>query len=244
MLLTGQVNGNMKQVSIPKIFKPYKCDDLVRLGKIFDGGYLVNREDVIRTKTLLSFGIGSDFSFEEQFANLSGCSVIAYDDTENVKDNINYKNFFGYKHTHVNKKVSDVNSDDSVSLRDILSNVGERTFLKCDIEGAEYKLLDDLIEYSDLFTGMVFEFHNLNMSGNLNEVSAFIGKVKQQLVHVHINNYMYYKVGEGPEQQNIPDVFELVFSSSDNVVWDRNIRLPHLFDMPNNPLDTDFQIHF
>ena len=91
---------------------------------------------------------------------------------------------------------------------------------------------------------MVLEFHDVNQNQNFNELSCFISKINLNLVHVHINNYMYYKVGEGPEQQNIPDVFELVFLSSSNVSWEKDIRLPHLFDMPNNPLDTDFQINF
>lgn len=234
----------MKIVTLPKIFKPYLCNDLVRLGKIYDGGYLVNKQDVVNSSCLLSFGIGEDFSFEEQFTKLNDCSVIAYDDSENVMNNTSYEAFFQGENKHIRKKVSVIDDDTNVNISSILEKCPKNTFLKCDIEGGEYQILDELIRYSTLFTGMVLEFHDVNQNQNFNELSCFISKVNLNLVHVHINNYMYYKVGEGPEQQNIPDVFELVFSSSSNVSWEKEIRLPHLFDMPNNPLDTDFQINF
>jgi hypothetical protein len=228
----------VKEVTLPKILKPYQCHDLIRLGKIYDGGYLVNKQDVLNTDRLLSFGIGTDFSFEEQFSKLSNCSVIAYDESDNVMDNSSYETFFQSKNQHIRQNISTTN------ISEILSYCPKNTFLKCDIEGGEYQILDDLIRHSNMFTGMVLEFHDVAQGANFNEMACFIAKVNLNLVHVHINNYMYYKVDEGPEQQNIPDVFELVFSSSPNVSWEKNVRLPHLFDMPNNPLDTDFSISF
>ena len=80
----------MITVTLPKIFQPYYCNNLVRLGKNHDGGYLVNEQDILKTKTLLSFGIGEDWSFEEQFTNLNNCPLIAYDGTlkiDEVKEN-------------------------------------------------------------------------------------------------------------------------------------------------------------
>jgi len=228
----------MKPVTLPKVFKPYQCNDLVRLGKIYDGGYLVNKQDVINSQCLLSFGIGSDFSFEEQFHKLNNCPVIAYDDSDEVTKNVSYNSFFNGENKHINQKVS------VSDIQTILDSCPKNTFLKCDIEGGEYQLLDELIRYSGKFIGMVFEFHDVHKYENYNDLSCFISKVKLNLVHVHINNYMYYKVGEGPEQQNIPDVFELVFSASENLSWEKHVRLPHLFDMPNNPLDSDFSISF
>lgn len=234
----------MKSIVLPKIFKPFKCDDLVRLGKIYDGGYLVNKQDVLKSDLLLSFGIGSDFSFEEQFSKLNNCPVIAYDDSTEVMNNPSYESFFQGKNTHIRKKVSITDDETTSDIAEILSTCSANTFLKCDIEGGEYQILDELIRHSRSFTGMVIEFHDAAQNINFHELACFIGKVNLNLVHVHINNYMYYKVGEGPEQQNIPDVFELVFSSSHNVSWEKNVRLPHLFDMPNNPLDSDFSISF
>lgn len=228
----------MRTVVLPKVLKPFKCLDLVRLGKVYDGGYLVNKHDVLKSTQLVTFGIGQDFSFEEQFYSINQCPIIAYDDSSLVETNVNYQTFFTGNNVHVKSKV------DITNVETIISQLPENTFLKCDIEGGEYELLDVVIRNSKLFSGMVFEFHDIHKYESINELMCFISKVNQKLVHIHINNYMYYKVGDEPNQQIIPDVVELVFSSSDNVTWSNEIVLPHIFDMPNNPLDSDFRILF
>lgn len=228
----------MRNVTLPLVFKPYQCNDLIRLGKVYDGGYLVNKHDVLNTKCLLSFGIGEDYSFEEQFTNLAKCPVVAYDDSVSVKTTKNYNDFFQHENVHIAEKVSAKN------IEQVLTNIPDQTFLKCDIEGGEYEIIDHLIYFSHKFTGVAIELHDVSKYENFNKVTCLISKLNQKLVHVHINNYMYYKVGDEPNQQIIPDVFELMFTSSSNVVWNPNIRLPHLFDMPNNPNDLEFSISF
>lgn len=52
---------------LPKLFKPKNLYKLIRLGRPNDGGYLVELNSILNTKTLISFGISSDWSFEEDF---------------------------------------------------------------------------------------------------------------------------------------------------------------------------------
>ena len=52
---------------LPKIFKPLNEYDLIRLGKDNDGGYLVEKESLAEAKSLISFGIAFDWSFEKHF---------------------------------------------------------------------------------------------------------------------------------------------------------------------------------
>lgn len=231
-------------ILLPKIFQPYSCVDLVRLGKIFDGGYLVNKKDVIKSNILVSFGIGQDFSFEQNFCSLANCPVHAYDNSEFVYNNKEYKNFFINENIHFPINVDNHNSVDTIDVETIFSQFESNVFLKCDIEGLEYKILDNIIKYSNIFSGIVIEFHEINKEQNYNDLINFISKINQKLVHIHVNNYMYYKIGEEENQRCIPDVLELIFSSSKNLVYDRHVKLPHLFDMPNNPFDKDFIINF
>jgi len=63
---------------------PFHCDDLVRVGKDNDGGYLVNEKDILKTDKLISFGIGEDISFEEQFCHIKNIPVVAYDSDDNI----------------------------------------------------------------------------------------------------------------------------------------------------------------
>ena len=50
---------------------PIPPSDLVRLGGKHDGGYLVSREAVLASKSLLSLGIAYDIEFESAFISLN-----------------------------------------------------------------------------------------------------------------------------------------------------------------------------
>ena len=221
----------MHIAKVPKIFQPFYCHDLIRLGKDHDGGYLVNRRDIERTQLLISLGVGTDISFERAFANINSCKVQAYDREINNID-LDAENFF--------------TGSNQLSMLDISSNNinsifhGSDIFLKCDIEGAEYGILSDIIQYSDKFTGMVIEFHDCNKTVNYDNLVNFIAKIPQRLVHTHVNNYFYYKTPQG----NVPDIFELSFSSSSNCEYKPQLQLPHSLDMTNNPNDQEFSLVF
>src|SRR5210317_910559 len=147
----------MKNVTLPKIFQPYHCPDLIRLGKDNDGGYLVNRKDIDDTRSLLSFGVGEDVSFEKDFINLNKpCPVYAYDET------------IGFDHSEFftgNKKLYHENITKS-NIKDILEKAGTQVFLNCDIDGGEYEILHELILYSHLFKGLTIEFHDISRYDN------------------------------------------------------------------------------
>jgi|CXWL01.1.fsa_nt_gi hypothetical protein len=48
-------------------WKPIHIDDLIRLGRPEDGGYVISRRCVEETQVLFSLGISEDWSFEEAF---------------------------------------------------------------------------------------------------------------------------------------------------------------------------------
>jgi hypothetical protein len=218
-----------------KIFQPYFCEDIIRLGKDNDGGYLVNKQDILKSKKLLSLGVGDDVSFEKDFMAVNDCPIVAFDGTINPDQEF-VKTFYSGNKTFINKNIG--NKEGEVSFKSLLGE--ESTFLKCDIEEHEYEILNDIIIHSKQFTGIAIEFHNINGKDNFNELLNFIAKVELKLVHVHVNNWFYYKT----EQGCIPDVIELTFTSSDNVVLYEDIKFPHKLDMSNRPGGEDFQITF
>jgi FkbM family methyltransferase len=223
----------MKIVTLPKVLMPYYCSDLIRVGKDNDGGYLVNKKDIDKSSTLLSFGVGEDISFEKEFTNRSNsCNLIAYDSTVQ-----NYHNTFFSDNKELVRE--------NVGIHNLRSIIGEKkqVFLKCDIDGSEYEILYDLASLSDKFTGLVIEFHDVSKYTNFNEIANFISKFELRLVHTHINNYSYTVIKD--TNVFVPNVIELTFSSSkENTMLKRNVDLPHLLDMPNNPNDGDFMIRF
>ena len=54
-------------VYLPTFFKPVKFDDLQRIGKSNDGGYIVRKQDIADTYHLISLGISFDWYFEKDF---------------------------------------------------------------------------------------------------------------------------------------------------------------------------------
>lgn len=219
----------MKNILLPKIFQPFECDDLIRLGKDNDGGYLANKEDVMSSKRLLSFGIGQDTSFETDFITKNKVDVLAFD--QSITE-LNVKNDMI---THYPINVTQYN------IEDILTKSGDSLFLKCDIDGGEYEILNTLIHNSHKFTGAVLEFHNISRPNIFNDLTNFISKFDLRLIHIHVNNYSYIV----SDDTYFADVIELSFSSSrKNTRLSDDISLPNKLDTPNNPDDEDFKIHF
>lgn len=221
----------MKRMMIPLILQPFECEDIVRLGKDNDGGYLVNRADVEKSTKLISFGIGDDWSFEDDFTKIKDCPVIGYDGS--VTDDIQ---FFTGKNKLVKQNVGP-----DCLLSDILEPDDTNVYLKCDIEGAEYDILIDIIKNSHRLSGITMEFHNLRHFAMFNKVAAFIGKINQKLVHTHPNDWCYIKI---TDDLFVPDVIEVSLTSSSNIKFNPDLVLPHSLDMPNNPQGENFMVTF
>jgi hypothetical protein len=236
----------MKTTMMPRVFQPFDSKDFVRVGKDNDGGYLTIKEDILKTKKLISFGIDTDWSFEIDFMKMNDCSITAYDNSVSQKllnDKTlqeSYLNFFSGNKTHISKNIGDTDTDDLIQFKTVIDNSGDGLFLKCDIEEYEYQFLDDLICRANQFTGVVMEFHNINNSDNFNSLTNFISKFDLKLVHLHCNNWAYFKLPDGSFR---PDCLELTFTSS-KVIYNSRLILPRELDMPNNPGDSDFQILF
>ena len=67
-------------MTFPINFKPSKRFDLIRVGNDNDGGYLVGKKTILRTKFLVSLGIGDDCSFEKNFLKFNNtANIYCYD---------------------------------------------------------------------------------------------------------------------------------------------------------------------
>ena len=72
-------------MKLPNFLCPkYKCE-LIRLGKENDGGYSVPNKSLGETKNVFGFGLGDDWSFEEDFYNRTKSKIYCYDHTVNWK---------------------------------------------------------------------------------------------------------------------------------------------------------------
>ena len=123
----------------PTFFTP----NIIRLGKNNDGGYLVIKNEK-KYKYLLSFGISDDVSFERDFSNEhSDCQIFCFDPTINdLPETIPNAKFYRIgldSKTGGNYK----NISDILKLVGIQQSDYSNTFLKIDIEGYEWSVLND-----------------------------------------------------------------------------------------------------
>ena len=137
----------------------YFTDDLIRIGKANDGGYVVIKSSLNTYKQLISFGIAGDISFEKQFQTYNQCMISCFDPSvqglpepmENTKFHklgIDSKNYGSY-----------VDLDTTVTLSDF--QFDSKIFMKMDIEGYEWNVLSDSNSFDILknFDQIVMEIH-------------------------------------------------------------------------------------
>ena len=242
----------MKSYSIPDFLRPFDCPNLIRLGRNYDGGYIVNRQDVESAGGLLSFGISNDWSFERDFSRENDVPIGAYDGSVTVNSiwkhywkNIlrldrldlmseawhgifNLHRFFDGKHRMlVNRFIGTRQDDKFLTLESVAKEANlRRVFIKMDVEGSEYELLDAIVALAQITTGLAIEFHSLGE--HMDDVLKFVKSYPLTLVHSHVNNCA------PPLENGYPQMLELTFSS--NAPSRAKVEgLPHVLDMSNSP---------
>lgn len=263
---------------LDKIFRPLKTIILDRIGDKYDGGYLVNKEDIYEANNFYSFGVGLSWKFENDIFKLKKIQnkkfqIFMYDHSIG-----NYfwfkiilvsffellrfkKKFFFYvikffelkkflknnecilKHYMIspaNLEHAEIYKLKVIDLDQIFKNKNKtrNNFIKIDIEGSEYRILDQLLTYQNYLTGCIIEFHDIDL--HIEKIKKFITNFNLSIIHCHVNNC-------GPIKDNYyPTQLEITFSHLANHEKDplHNFDLPHELDMPNNPKLKDEKIIF
>ena len=172
-----------------------------RLGKDYDGGYIIAEIPNIKYTTLLAGGIENDISFEEDFINKYTIdNAYAFDGTiNNLPKEIS-------KITFIKKNIGFENTEKITNLHDII-DVNESIFVKMDIEGGEIPWIKSLSdEQMNKFEQIVMEFH-FPFSDNEIDVFDKINK-NHYLIHFHGNNCCGLR---NHNNVDIPNVFECTY---------------------------------
>ena len=255
---------------LPKIFKPKNEYNLIRLGQDNDGGYLVEKDSFTEAKSLVSFGLSYDWTFEKQFSRIKDCPIHCYDPTIKYSaikkfsrrslinlfkiknlfnkklikyyiDNIflyrNYRKFFSNNVIHYESSIGI--GRNKINFSEIINRIKlYPIFLKIDIEGSEYRILDDILKYQDKITGLVIEFHDVDLHKDI--ISTFINKFNLSLCHIH---------GQNPsgtdyvDSNNDPIQVEMTFSNTKNIL-SNNPKIPHQLDQPADCRFQDVELFF
>lgn len=152
---------------------------------------------------------------------------------------LNLKQVFFYK-----KKVTSViNSKSQININKIFSRVksNSKIIVKCDIEGDEYKIINEIIKYSNQIEMLIIEFHDLNKKEK--KFLDIINKLKSNflIIHIHGNNHC------GQSSLGLPFVLEITFANKKNKdnFLKKNYSYPvKKLDFPNNPFKNDLKMVF
>ena len=253
---------------VPKFLIPEYEYDLVRLGRNYDGGYLVEKYSIENSKFLLSAGMAWDFSFEKDYLKKTGKTIYCYDHTlnfqyffftwlfiffkrlilfqslkkifkafNNIFLPIKFRNFFKNKKTNYIKFGLGLSDNRVKTLDEIIFDcqLDKDIFIKIDIEGDEYRILDDLAKHSDKIIGLVIEFHNSDL--HYDQIEKFIKDFELKIVHLHANN-------SGPlNKYGDPTILEVSFAKDPQKIGPFK-SVHNNLDQPNIKNKKDIDLKF
>jgi hypothetical protein len=252
-------------------FRPVACEQLARIGSANDGGYVVPLDAVTAATALLSLGLSHDWTFERDFKKHNADAVIhCYDHTVSLRTTfeysigqllrfilqfrtralrkafawIDYLFFFRGDTIHFRQRIWRDNQDNSATVDDAFGRLpaGCAVFVKIDIEGSEYRILDDLLRHSANIISITMEFHDVDILSE--RFNSLVEKIKRDfyIVHIHGNNM------GGATPSGFPIAPEITFLnkrffSSPPPPSHLTYPLPQL-DQPNNPRLPEFTFEF
>jgi hypothetical protein len=209
----------------PKVLTVYKSPfKKIRLGKDYDGGYIIAEIPDIKYTTLLAGGVADDITFEEDFMNkYPESKTFAFDGTIDNLPNKNNNIIF------VKKNIGYENNEQTTNLHDII-NINDNILVKMDIEGGEIPWIKSLNDVQmNKFEQIVMEFH---FPFSEQEIDVF-DKINKNhyLIHFHGNNCCGVRNHNGVI---IPNVFECTYLPKKYFIPELNTDLiPGILDMKN-----------
>jgi hypothetical protein len=252
-------------------FHPVAWESLARIGDSNDGGYVVPLDAVTAAGALVSFGLSHNWTFERDFKSRNPGAVIhCYDHTVSLLTAfqysfgqllrfvlqhrasalrrafrwIDYLLFFRAGAKHFKQRVWRDRQFNSATIDDVFSRLPSEcpVFVKMDIEGGEYRVIDDLLGHSRHIVAMAIEFHDVDIVPQM--FNSFIEKIKRDfhVVHIHGNN-----VG-GLAPFNFPIAPEITFLNKrffNSAPEPSRLTYPVPgLDRPNYPQFPDFTFEF
>ena len=249
---------------------PIEVEGLIRVGGSSDGGYVVPESLLRDADVLISMGLGHNWQFEKDARVLNpAIRVQVYDHTvseklfarqyiadmaafltgkvgcasvrrkrQRLQD---YRAFFGKEATHFRERIHDRPDTQSVDIPTVFDRAGVgRVFVKMDIEGTEYRVLEEVTSYVDRILGLAIEFHDTGPLRPVFERTIEMLRRNFEIVHVHANNFSQAC------RDGLPEALEITLARKDLVKGTRRRRelpLPEL-DRPNDPGRQDYRLTF
>ncbi len=205
-----------------KVYNTYNnnLNNLIRLGKNNDGGYVIPELALKESQALIGYGIRDDISFEEGYSNKYNNESFGFDcSIENIKTSNNLTRFIPecigttkYLDLHVKKR-------DSLKLGSFKQHIeklnlrNKKIFVKMDIEGAEYETIPEILQHASNITGIALEIHFSDNVNQLNQALTLLKLLDKDFVltHIHGCNCARRFFTHPNIEGRIPRVIELLY---------------------------------
>lgn len=228
--------------------------DKIRIGNEYDGGYVINRAILETTDKLISIGMGGEDSFETQWLREHFTPVEAYDGTYDCSTICSHE--FEEK---LNKEIfyikANVGYDSGEIPLPVLLDRSSNILLKVDIEGAEYKIFDN-VKLGNNVVGFLLEVHDLHEEEKIKKLSSLMENEFSNflLFHIHGNNWggthtLNFSKTNNPlfQIENFPNVMEFSFINkriiSNYELETREFPI-HGIDFPNDREKEDIDLRW
>jgi hypothetical protein len=218
--------------------KPFKVGNKIRVGRVKDGGYVVEESSLATVDVIYSYGVGWEVSFEKDIFKHTKKTCRLFDPTMFDLKNITrfwdkgiyslvkyltkaalwYPYLFflrigGTKLEFYNEGLSSNRANKYDSFPSHIQRFGDdgkTIFLKIDIEGGEYEIFTDskFIDSLTFVSQLAIEFHSVEQK--IYDLKNIICSIGKHLslVHIHGNNWEGVFDYHGHQ---IPNVLELTF---------------------------------
>jgi hypothetical protein len=252
-------------------FHPVACGSLARVGGPYDGGYVVPLNAVTSADALLSLGLSHNWTFERDFKKHNQRAVVhCYDHTVSLRTAVEYSigqlarffarlkahhlrqafawidylTFFHGEIIHFKQRIWRDHQENSATIDDAFARLPAecQAFVKVDIEGSEYRILDDLLRHSANIVALAIEFHEIDIVPEL--FRSLIEKIKRDfyIVHFHANNMGGLAPFHFPISPEITFLNKRFFEAEPSP---SELKYPDAkLDRPNQPRWPDFQLEF
>jgi hypothetical protein len=152
-----------------------------------------------------------------------------------------FRAFFGGPARHFEEKiVAGRQSEGEATIERTFSRVSgcSRIFLKVDIEGDEYSIIEAIMRHASRTVALAIEFHNTAAVRN-----GFCDAVQElqrefEIVHLHGNNC------GAAAADGLPRFLEMSFIRRSGARLPKRTELPIPIDRPNSPNRPDFSLRF
>lgn len=234
-------------VSLLKVYQVYNRKGLVnlrRMGKDYDGGYVVPEWALEQADVILGYGINDDSSFEESVSQLYNKRSYGFDGT--VDYNKMTHPLFQFLPICI---ISDAERQDLVgkptkasSFKDHLEMLhiqDKKLFVKMDIEKYEYETMPDILKYSPQITGITFEIHFDYKLDYIPKALDLLKRFEKDFVLVHVHGHNRTSFFTVPNAKGyVPTLLELSYINKNLIEkfeLSPNQYHPTQLDMPTMP---------